>query len=46
MLDVVKVFFIHADHYQFSSSLANDTVLVGPRKCLGCMCPILLLILA
>ena len=45
MLDVMRFFSIHADQYQVSSSLANEIVLVGPRKCIGCMCPRLLLIL-
>ena len=46
MLDVMKILSIHADQYQFSSSLANGDILVGPRKCISCMCPKLLLVLA
>ena len=46
MLDVMRMFSIHTDQYQFSSSLANETVLVGPRKCISCMFPRLIPILA
>ena len=46
MFDVMRIFSIHADQYQFSLSLANEIVLVGPRKCIGCMCARLVLILA